>query len=52
VKQLTRLGITRYDQIATLSESDLDDPEHPLHAMKGRVIKDDWIAQAARLAGA
>ncbi len=51
VKQLRKLGITRFDQIATLSEADLDDPEHPLHGMKGRVIKDDWIAQAAKLSG-
>ncbi|MGE0621756.1 MAG: hypothetical protein AB7I04_13980 [Pseudomonadales bacterium] len=51
VRQLKKLGITRFDQIATLSEADLDDPQHPLHAMKGRVIKDDWISQAARLSG-
>ena len=49
VEQLAELGITRFDQIATLSESDLDDPGHPLHGMKGRVLKDDWIRQAAEL---
>ncbi len=49
VEQLARLGITRFDQIATLSEADLDDPGHPLHSMKGRVIKDEWIRQAAKL---
>jgi len=52
VEELKKLGITRYDQIATLSEADLDDAEHPLHGMKGRVIKDDWITQAARLSSA
>lgn len=51
VKQLRKLGVTRFDQIATLSEADLDDEKHPLHAMKGRIVKDNWIAQAARLGG-
>jgi chromosome segregation ATPase len=48
VRQLNRLGISRFDQIATLSEADLDDEKHPLHAMKGRILKDGWIEQAAR----
>jgi len=52
VKQLSKLGITRFDQIATLSEADLDDEKHPLHGMKGRIIKDAWIDQAAKLGGA
>ena len=51
VKQLRKRGVTRFDQIATLSESDLDDEKHPLHSMKGRIIKDNWIEQAARLGG-
>ncbi|MEM8767139.1 MAG: hypothetical protein AAGE43_06830, partial [Pseudomonadota bacterium] len=51
VKQLKKLGITQFDQIATLSDSDLDDTSHPLHTMKGRIVKDDWIVQAARLGG-
>jgi predicted flap endonuclease-1-like 5' DNA nuclease len=51
VKQLRKLGITRFDQISMLSESDLDDQKHPLHAMKGRIIKDNWIEQAAKLGG-
>ncbi len=51
VKRLRKLGVTRFDQIATLSEADLDDDKHPLHTMKGRIIKDNWIEQAARLGG-
>jgi len=51
VKQLRKLGVTRFDQIATLSESDLDDKKNPLHSMKGRIMKDNWIEQAARLGG-
>jgi predicted flap endonuclease-1-like 5' DNA nuclease len=51
VKQLRKLGITRFDQIATLSEADLDDEKHPLHSVKGRVLKDNWIEQAAELGG-
>ena len=51
MQQLTKLGITRFEQIAELSESDLDDAGHPLHGMKGRVLKDDWIGQAVALRG-
>jgi chromosome segregation ATPase len=51
VKQLRKRGISRFDQIATLSESDLDDEKHPLHSMKGRILKDNWIEQAAKLGG-
>jgi predicted flap endonuclease-1-like 5' DNA nuclease/predicted RNase H-like nuclease (RuvC/YqgF family) len=49
VHELNGQGITRFDQIATLSEADLDDEKHPLHPMKGRILKDGWIEQAARL---
>ena len=51
VAQLAELGITRFDQIAMLSEADLDDEAHVLHTLKGRILKDGWIEQAARLAG-
>jgi epidermal growth factor receptor substrate 15 len=51
VKQLRKLGVTRFDQIARLSESVLEDERHPLHSMKGRILKDNWIEQAARLSG-
>jgi predicted flap endonuclease-1-like 5' DNA nuclease/uncharacterized protein (DUF3084 family) len=51
VKTLTRLGITRFDQIAMLSSADLDDEDHPLNGMRGRILKDGWIEQAARLGG-
>ena len=50
-RQLAELGINSFDQIAILTETDLDEEHHPLHTMKGRILKDRWIAQAARLAG-
>ena len=31
VKKLTKLGITRFDQIATLGSAELEDEGHPLH---------------------
>ena len=51
VKQLRKLGVTRFDQIAMLSEADLDDEAHPLHGMKGRILKDNWIGQSAKFGG-
>jgi predicted flap endonuclease-1-like 5' DNA nuclease len=49
VEQLAELGITHLEQIATLDEAALDDVSHPLHAMKGRILKDHWISQAVSL---
>lgn len=51
VGQLHELGVTRYEQIATLSAADLEDENHVLHIFRGRIVKDEWIEQAASLAG-
>jgi len=49
VAQLEEYDITSFAQIADLVPEDLEDENHPLHAMRGRIAKDDWIAQAQEL---
>ncbi len=49
-KQLNSLGIFRYEQIAGLDEPALSSESHVLHLHKGRILRDDWIQQAAKLA--
>ncbi|MEZ5553083.1 MAG: hypothetical protein R3E82_19525 [Pseudomonadales bacterium] len=49
--QLEELGITRFDQIAALSEALLEDDAHPLHGLRGRILKDGWIEQAIEALG-
>jgi small subunit ribosomal protein S2 len=48
-QKLNDMGIFHYWQIATLGEEDIQkiDEELTLH---GRIVRDDWIAQARRLA--
>jgi len=48
--RLNELGITRYDQLAALSPSDLDALDARMDAFKGRLAKDRWHEQAAYLA--
>jgi len=50
VARLNELGITRYDQLAALSPSDLDALDARMDAFKGRLAKDRWHEQAAYLA--
>ena len=49
--KLNALGITRYSQIAGWSEADIAAVEEKLD-FKGRIARDDWIAQARDLASA
>ena len=49
-KQLNSLGIFRYEQIAGLDEPALSSESHVLYLHKGRILRDDWIQQAAKLA--
>ncbi len=49
-KQLNSLGIFRYEQIAGLDERALASESHVLYPHKGRILHDDWIQQAAKLA--
>nr|WP_295669940.1 helix-hairpin-helix domain-containing protein [Sphingomonas sp.] len=46
---LAGLGITRVDQIATMSPSELADLDSQLGAFKGRPARDRWAEQAALL---
>ncbi|KKB83786.1 hypothetical protein VW29_14020 [Devosia limi DSM 17137] len=47
--KLNALGITRWSQVAAFTAEDIAKVEETLN-FKGRVTRDDWIAQAAALA--
>ena len=51
-RQLHELGYDTYQQIAELSPQLLDQSEHPLHGMRSRITRDQWITQAQELLGA
>lgn len=46
---LHEAGITRFDQIATLTQVQIEDLNDILN-FKGRIERDDWVGQAKRLA--
>ena len=48
-QQLDELGLTTFAQIADLDGKDLDGETHPLHALKTRILNDEWIKQAKQL---
>ncbi len=48
-QQLNEVGIYRLEQIAELDELTLSDETHALYAHKGRILRDGWIDQAARM---
>jgi predicted flap endonuclease-1-like 5' DNA nuclease len=50
-EQLNELGIYRLEQLAELDEAALNDERHILHPHRGRILRDGWIDQAARLIG-
>ena len=43
------LGIWHFDQIAGWSEAEVDWVDAHIEGFKGRVRRDDWVAQAKRL---
>lgn len=43
---LETLGITRFDQIASWSEADIDRIDAQLGAFQGRIRRDNWVEQA------
>lgn len=47
---LAGLGITRYDQIAGWTESDIALVDAQLGTFKGRIARDNWVEQAKYLA--
>lgn len=49
---LNSLGVTRFEELAAMSESDLEKLDEQLGAFRGRWRRDDWVSQAADLAKA
>ncbi|WP_342778290.1 endonuclease [Palleronia caenipelagi] len=47
---LHRLGFYHFDQVASWSDSEVAWVDHNLEGFKGRVSRDDWVAQAKILA--
>ena len=50
ITTLAGLGVTRYDQIASWTDADIDRVDAQLGAFKGRVRRDQWVEQAKLLA--
>jgi large subunit ribosomal protein L21 len=48
-KKLHALGITQYEQVAGFSADDIAKVDDAL-SFKGRIVRDDWLAQAKKLA--
>jgi predicted flap endonuclease-1-like 5' DNA nuclease len=48
-KTLNEMGISRYDQIAEMSEYDIDRVAKRLKGFRSRIYREDWIGQARDL---
>lgn len=48
-KTLNEMGINRFDQIAQMSEYDIDRVAHRLKGFRSRIYREDWIGQARDL---
>ncbi|MCR9277563.1 MAG: hypothetical protein NXH85_06275 [Pseudomonadaceae bacterium] len=48
--KLAALGITRFADLADLDLASLENEDHPLHDYRARVVSDEWIEQAKKLA--
>jgi NADH-quinone oxidoreductase subunit E len=48
-EKLQEMGVTRYAQIAAWSDADVARFDRELNA-RGRIVRDDWVAQAKALA--
>lgn len=48
-KTLKEMGICRFDQIAEMSEYDIDRVAHRLKGFRSRIYREDWIGQARDL---
>jgi predicted flap endonuclease-1-like 5' DNA nuclease len=48
-KTLNELGIKQFDQIAQMSEYDIDRIAHRLKGFRSRIYREDWIGQARDL---
>jgi predicted flap endonuclease-1-like 5' DNA nuclease len=49
-QRLNRLGILRYEQLATCDDAAIDELESQDPAMRGRIRRERWVEQAADLA--
>ena len=50
VKKLNKMGVTTFAEIAGWSAADVERVDEELN-FKGRIEREDWIAQARKLAG-
>ena len=50
-RELNRLGVRRFAQIASFGPADLARIDDALTTFKGRALRDDWVAQARALLG-
>ncbi|WP_100259406.1 hypothetical protein [Qipengyuania seohaensis] len=48
---LGELGVTRFDQIAAWEDAEIERVDAQLGRFQGRIRRDDWVGQAALLAG-
>jgi predicted flap endonuclease-1-like 5' DNA nuclease len=48
--RLAELGVTRFDQIASWNETDVNAIDAQMGAFKGRIARDRWVEQARFLA--
>jgi len=48
--RLNELGVTRFDQIASWNEADVNAIDAQMGAFKGRITRDRWVEQARLLA--
>jgi predicted flap endonuclease-1-like 5' DNA nuclease len=48
-KTLNEMGICRFNQIAEMSEYDIDRVAHRLKGFRSRIYREDWIGQAREL---
>ena len=48
-KTLNEMGILRFDQIAEMSEYDIDRVAHRMKGFRSRIYREDWIGQARDL---
>jgi len=48
-KQLNELGIFTYEQLSKLDEAQVEQLTTAIRFFPGRIMKDDWVGQAARL---
>ncbi|MEM7077708.1 MAG: hypothetical protein AAF513_03665 [Pseudomonadota bacterium] len=49
VDQLRDLGFESVEQIAQLRMQELEDDSHPLHSLRSRIARDEWVSQAQDL---